>query len=61
MLDSYERASQEEKYSSSSKRAAGPEKRAVIALCKENCVSHCALVLSEVEYFDPTYKAPSNM
>lgn len=59
LLDSYERACNEEKYSS--KHFTGPERKAVLLLCKGNCISHCALVLSEVEYFDPTFTPPPDM
>lgn len=53
LLDSYERASHEEKYSG--KRLAGPERRVMLALCKESCIAHTMLVLAETECFDPTY------
>lgn len=58
LLDSYERASHEEKYKV---RQAAPERKAVLGLCIENCVSHCALLLSEVEYFDPNYTPSPDM
>ena len=59
LLDSYERALREEKYNS--KKGAGPERKAVLLLCKESCVSHSALILSELEYFDPSFTPNRDM
>ena len=56
LLSSYSRALSEDKHTA--KRfgvGGGAERKAVLALCKESCVSHSTLVLSEMEHFDPTF------
>ena len=49
LLDCHERATHEERYVS--KRGSATEKKAVLALCKECCVTHSALLLQG--YFGP--------
>ena len=49
LLDCHERATHEERYVS--KRGSASEKKAVLALCKECCVTHSALLLQG--YFGP--------
>lgn len=50
LLDCHERATYEERYSS--KRSSASERKAVLSLCKECCVTHSSLLLQG--YFGST-------
>ncbi len=54
LLDSYERTLVEDRHTAA-KKSCGKQRREVLAMCRECIVSHVALLLSEVELFDPTY------
>ena len=55
LLDCHERATHEERYMS--KRGSATERKAVLVLCKECCVTHSALLLQG--YFGPI-NVPAN-
>ena len=56
LLDCHERATQEERYSS--KRGSGSERKAVLSLCKDCCITHSALLLQG--YFGPANVTTKN-
>ena len=56
LLDSYERALFEDRHCSSKRGwAGGRDKKELLALCMECSVTHVALLLSELELFDPLF------
>lgn len=62
LLDSYERAMIEDRHSSSKRGSiGGRDKKVLLALCKECAVTHVALLLSELELFDPSYTPTKNV